>query len=425
MDIKFRERLAVSAPLEAVTAFSIVCVMILFLFASGSQLLSQYQESEPDAYATAVEVAESLIRDPGMTEDGSPFWEDNPEKVEVVGLALPSTIEGYFIYNSSTGGGLFFLTETNLGSLSGTEDTCFLAGTPVLLANGSYKNIEDIKVGEKVRCYDIKNQSMAVGTVTKVFHHPRASMYVILNGCIKVTPNHAFLTVEGWKEVKDLKVGDKLVGGGIIFSIEPVYKAVPTYNLEVEPYHNYIVRSVVVHNPAVPPPPEWKFLPPPHEFSGSLIGGKLRANYNPSWLPDNDYTTTGFDVEVVNQSGDTYICYIKKKLEDDNPYPVLDWRKIEALVNSVSYDKFKESLGLDWRYDVSLRIILSNGTVIKYPNKDFDESRVSAEFSRNVVVFTPSNFSSSGVLEAIPIGEIPSSLTGSYQLATMDVIIYR
>lgn len=66
--------------------------------------------------------------------------------------------------------------------------------------------------------------------------------------------------------------------------------------------------------------------------------------------------------------------------------------------------------------------------VIKYPSKDFDESRVSAEFSRNVVVFTPSNFSclsSSGVLEAIPIGEIPSSLTGSYQLATMDVIIYR
>ena len=400
-----KERTGVTSPLEAVTALAIVVVMLGFFFVGALQLFSSYQTSEADIYATAIEVAESLIRDPGLTESGSPFWENDPQHVKVIGLALPNMVEGYVKVNTSLMEDFVFLTS---GPSIYMTDTCFLEGTPVLLANGSYKDIEDIEVGERVLCFDKDSNQLRVGIVTEVYHHESADMYVVVNGCLRVTPNHALLTREGWKRVKDLRVGDILYDGEMVYSLEPVYKRVPTYDLEVEPFHNYIVGSVIVHNviPVIPP---------------LRIGGIV----NMKLFPSNETNYTNFNVNVVSGGGDTHIYYIKKQVSEDNPYPVLDWRKIRALVDEIRYEKAKESLDLDWRYDFLIRISLINGTVIRYPDTDINlnNTEIVARFSRNVVVFTPHELTSEE-LEGLIHGYLPP-LAGSYQLATFEVVIYR
>ena len=39
-----------------------------------------------------------------------------------------------------------------------THNTCFLPGTQINLANGSYKNIEDIQIGEIVKVFNEETQ---------------------------------------------------------------------------------------------------------------------------------------------------------------------------------------------------------------------------------------------------------------------------
>ena len=57
---------------------------------------------------------------------------------------------------------------------------CFLAGTPILLSNGSYMNIEDINEGEKVLAYDLENNKTVPVNVTKTFER-EAEEYLIIN----------------------------------------------------------------------------------------------------------------------------------------------------------------------------------------------------------------------------------------------------
>ena len=56
------------------------------------------------------------------------------------------------------------------------QESCFLAGTKVAMADGSYKNIEDVKVGDLVKTYDLEKRRIVEGRVTKVFHHSKDEM---------------------------------------------------------------------------------------------------------------------------------------------------------------------------------------------------------------------------------------------------------
>src|SRR6185312_4655288 len=49
---------------------------------------------------------------------------------------------------------------------------CFVAGTPVLMADGSSKNIEDVQLGDLVKTFDESTGQMTVSPVIEVFHHP-------------------------------------------------------------------------------------------------------------------------------------------------------------------------------------------------------------------------------------------------------------
>lgn len=141
---------------------------------------------------------------------------------------------------------------------------CFLAGTKITMANGSLKNIEDIVVGDMVISYDRINNISIATRVKKVYHHgpdEMADYYLIINGDLRVTPNHPLYIDDGWMYADDVEIGDCLFevngsnGSSVeIESIEKVFERVPTFNFEIASGNNgltgvctYFADGVLVH----------------------------------------------------------------------------------------------------------------------------------------------------------------------------------
>jgi len=142
------------------------------------------------------------------------------------------------------------------GMVGGFQKTCFLKDTKIRMANGSVKFIQDIKIDDKVQSYDINTEEYKTGTVSHIFHHKPGEMtdyYLVINNELRITPNHPILVDGVWIDAGELKIGD-IYGGNTITSIERVYERVPTYNFEVETYHNYVIvwgleeKSSIAHN---------------------------------------------------------------------------------------------------------------------------------------------------------------------------------
>jgi len=141
------------------------------------------------------------------------------------------------------------------------SNTCFLAGTEVLMADGSYKNIERVKVGDLVRSYEEKTKEFVSCKVAKVFHHTPEEMtdyYLVINDALKVTPNHLLYANGKWIPAGTLNIGDCLFNKAQktdyrVSSIKRVYERAPTFDLEIEPCHTYFVSiddgvDILVHN---------------------------------------------------------------------------------------------------------------------------------------------------------------------------------
>ena len=136
---------------------------------------------------------------------------------------------------------------------SGGGSGCFLSGTPILLADGSLKPIEAVKVGDLVMAFDEKTKTLKQNKVKETFTH-EAENYLIINGSLKVTENHPVYSEGQWVEIGTLEVGDELLNAQgeltIITSIQRVKEKAQVYNLEVNRYHTYIAGGIVVHNKA-------------------------------------------------------------------------------------------------------------------------------------------------------------------------------
>jgi hypothetical protein len=139
-------------------------------------------------------------------------------------------------------------------------DTCFLAGSKILMADESYKKIENVNIGDYVKSYNEITGGVEDCKVVDVFHHTPDEMpdyYLVINDNLKVTPNHRFYSDGEWIYAGNLKIGDFLFDYNenefLINSIEEIYNRVPTYDLEIENCHNYFVSisegvEVLVHN---------------------------------------------------------------------------------------------------------------------------------------------------------------------------------
>lgn len=114
---------------------------------------------------------------------------------------------------------------------------CFLAGTPITMADGETKPIEAIREGDQVLAYDQSTGSMMAARVVRVHKPSTVDQYFIINGTIRVSTTQPVLSRGRWIEVGNLKVGDALSQPGgdsvTVVSLQSVEAKVFVHNLQV------------------------------------------------------------------------------------------------------------------------------------------------------------------------------------------------
>lgn len=177
-----------------------------------------------------------------------------------------------------------FIVCAGINLVKQATPKCFKAGTKILTSTG-YKEIENIKVGDKVLSFDEETGEQSFKEVVRLFRNSTSSWsttFVKVDGSddiseITSTPGHKYYlpfndenrnlneqlehaSYEGlgvkWVSAQDLKSGDKVLLSsgkyGIIIKVETKELDEPetTYNFEVGDFHTYYVgeASVCVHN---------------------------------------------------------------------------------------------------------------------------------------------------------------------------------
>ena len=183
--------------------------------------------------------------------------------------------------NKAEGFNYTFLDETNSYSmdtkyqvLAYTDDNrkidetsvsyvyCFVKGTKVKTETG-FKNIEDIKIGDKVYSYNLNNNSLELKKVLNTIKSNTIDTYKVTIGgkTVEMSPKHQLYIIDkGWVRAYNLNVNDKLldVNGKQITISKIEYKKydspIDTYNLTIEGNNNYFVTDiqVLVHNAPSP-----------------------------------------------------------------------------------------------------------------------------------------------------------------------------
>jgi Pretoxin HINT domain/Domain of unknown function (DUF4280) len=160
---------------------------------------------------------------------------------------------------------------------------CFVAGTPVATKDG-LKNIEEIKVGDKVWSYDEKTGEIGLREVLNTIERKINTLVELTIDGEKIltTPEHPFYSSGEWKEAGLLETGDNIMlfsgrltkvqsisyqldaiktntvvsiqsDTGLQHNIEVTEKGIKVFNFEVEGWHTYFVGfwKFLVHNAQV------------------------------------------------------------------------------------------------------------------------------------------------------------------------------
>ena len=147
--------------------------------------------------------------------------------------------------------------------------SCFVAGTPVLMADGSEKPIESIQVGEEVLAWNEETKTIFSTTVVKALHHeekPQTLFDVELEDGRKFTVNNdhpTYVVEDGDFVFTDELAGRFAKGEPITFqdnnerpikvaSLRMRKEICKMYNLHVEGQgkngHTYYANGILVHN---------------------------------------------------------------------------------------------------------------------------------------------------------------------------------
>jgi len=136
---------------------------------------------------------------------------------------------------------------------------CFVAGTQVLMGDGSSKSIEDVAVGDEVIAADPETGESQARRVVDTYVHENVPTYDVVTtaGTVTSTEEHPFFVQSrGWVPVRDLRPGDVLVdakGDHVeVTSVVPTGETTTVHNFHVEDLHNYHVQAgsawLRVHN---------------------------------------------------------------------------------------------------------------------------------------------------------------------------------
>lgn len=147
------------------------------------------------------------------------------------------------------------LDEINIYNKVITADVnCFVAGTPILMADGSKKAIEQVRVGDRVRSMDPVAGSVTNGSVTAVRERMSEERVLLFTETrkIEVTEEHPFWVDGAWKTAGTLRIGDALtLSDGTqerVIKTDVVHTKAPVFNMTVDGTHTYFANDLLVHN---------------------------------------------------------------------------------------------------------------------------------------------------------------------------------
>lgn len=130
---------------------------------------------------------------------------------------------------------------------------CFTGDMKISMANGSQVRFSDVEVGDKLLSW---HEGKVIETeIECIFVHPEkiAKDILVVNGFLRVTPNHPLFINNEWSDASTLKIGDSLLGidGSAIevTSIQYEQTEEAVYNLHIShEAHNYFVEGILAHN---------------------------------------------------------------------------------------------------------------------------------------------------------------------------------
>lgn len=137
--------------------------------------------------------------------------------------------------------------------------TCFPAGTPVRMADGNEKPIEQLQPGEAVLAFDTATLQLDTAVITKLFNSgseqkPLLEITYGKQQQLHCTFNHpVFVFGKGYIAAEQLRAGDWIIGlyDGCSYeqiqSVETLPLRSKVYNIETT-VHNYFASNVLVHN---------------------------------------------------------------------------------------------------------------------------------------------------------------------------------
>lgn len=132
---------------------------------------------------------------------------------------------------------------------------CFLPETLVKMEDGSLKPFASLQPGQRVLTYDIGYDKLVNKQVIEVYSVKANHLYTI-NNQLTTTGSERLLTRNGWKTIRNLKIGDFVHLGGQMVKVENIdYVRVnrTLYNMQVADTHNFYVVTTdgspyLVHN---------------------------------------------------------------------------------------------------------------------------------------------------------------------------------
>lgn len=133
----------------------------------------------------------------------------------------------------------------------GAEKGCFVAGTDVLVPDGT-KDIEKLHIGEEVLTWkEGSTKELVKAKIKRVSSHV-VSGYLVINDALQITVNHRLLVNGVWKHAGEIKVGDVLLTDDgseeKVSSIKFIPEWTLVYNIELDRYHTYFANGIYVHN---------------------------------------------------------------------------------------------------------------------------------------------------------------------------------
>ncbi len=127
-----------------------------------------------------------------------------------------------------------------------------------MLADGSTKTIEEIKTGDMVLGYSLKEKQIRKVPVLEVLRHdqndhPPLFVIATLDTELEMTGDHRLLTPQGWKRAENILPGDILFLGSdgmlkekvvVKVSVRSSTKLLYTIRTETE---NYFANGILIH----------------------------------------------------------------------------------------------------------------------------------------------------------------------------------